>query len=206
MIVLSTIQKRGNVTFPEFTGERIYMQPFTKREGLPQGMSRWQPTVDQMLEGIETDGPIFIMVDQKEIPAGTPQRRPGVHIDGIWRPASSWDTGGWKTGIGMHTGTGRHGTNKEQAALAARDGIHTQSLMLASDVAGCRAFEGPYEGECGEGGDFTHLDLDGLKSFILTPNTAWVGDAMTLLHESVPVARQCRRTLVRLNISNWMPA
>lgn len=45
----SIVQPRGNVQFPEFTRERVYMREFKKKEGLPFDLRRWQPTVDAML-------------------------------------------------------------------------------------------------------------------------------------------------------------
>jgi hypothetical protein len=85
--MLSFAQGRSEVTFPEFTGERIYMLEFTQAAGLPDEAARWQPTVDQMLEGIVTDQPMFLMVDQSEVLTGNTQRRPGAHMDGYWHPA-----------------------------------------------------------------------------------------------------------------------
>lgn len=83
----SIVQRRGPVTFPEFTGERIYMHEFRKSTGLPPEYKRWRDTVEQMLDGIDTDGPIYLMVDQGVVAPGHSHRRPGVHIDGYWHPA-----------------------------------------------------------------------------------------------------------------------
>lgn len=83
----SIVQRRGPVAFPEFTGERIYMHEFRKSSGLPPEYARWRETVEQMLTGIDTDGPIYLMVDQGMVAPGNTHRRPGVHIDGYWNPA-----------------------------------------------------------------------------------------------------------------------
>lgn len=83
----SILERRGMVEFPMFSAERVYMEPFTKREGLPWHLSRWNDTVAAMLDGIGVDGPLYLMIDQSFVPAGTPHRRPGVHIDGYWNPA-----------------------------------------------------------------------------------------------------------------------
>lgn len=93
----SIVQARGAVTFPQHTGERVYMRPFYKANGLPFDLARWQPTVDAMLDGVDTDGPIYLMVDQGLVRAGVSHRRPGVHIDGYWNPA-----------VRAHGGTGSH--------------------------------------------------------------------------------------------------
>jgi hypothetical protein len=187
----SIIQQRGPVAFPAFTGERAYMVPFTKSAGLPDSLARWQPTVDAMLDGVDTAGPIYIMIDQTLVRAGMPQRRPGVHIDGCWTDGG-WDTApGWVTRAGHKT----HLTS----------GAGRQALILASDVQGGAAWVGEYDGEPGAGGDFSHLDLGGLQRVPMTPGCAWAGDAMTMLHASMTLARDTQRTLVRLNVTNWMP-
>lgn len=80
----STCEALGAVSFPEFTGERIYMEKFFKDKGLPEHLKRWQPTIDQMLEKIDIDEPMYLMVDQRVVEPNTTHRRPGVHIDGYW--------------------------------------------------------------------------------------------------------------------------
>lgn len=81
----SIVQKRGSIShWPEHQGDRIYMLPFFKEAGLPDSAKRWSGVVDEMLDGIETDLPIYLMVDQAFVLAGKFHRRPGVHIDGYW--------------------------------------------------------------------------------------------------------------------------
>lgn len=98
---VSHVTPLGPVKFPAFLGERHYMRKFTKKEGLPADLRHWQETVDAMLETVDTDNPIFLMVDQKIVPAGGLHRRPGPHIDGYW------DEGihGHGAHIGAHGGT-----------------------------------------------------------------------------------------------------
>lgn len=55
---LSKVQRLGRVPFPAFTGERVYMQCFTKAVGLPSNLARWRATVDAMLIGVDCEGPI----------------------------------------------------------------------------------------------------------------------------------------------------
>lgn len=85
----SVMQKVGPVDFPAFMAERIYMREFRLETGLPEDLKRWQPTVDQMLVGVDTDGPIYLMVDQKFIVAAETHRRPGLHVDGYWIPGNN---------------------------------------------------------------------------------------------------------------------
>lgn len=197
--MLSIVEKRNQVTFPAHTGERVYMQPFTKRDGLPKSLRRWQLTVDQMLEGIDTDGPIYLMVDQKRVSAGAPHRRPGIHVDGNWHPsiqahghprppghihAGTWDNPG--------DGRWKHHSYSPEA------------IVLASSAFGARAYAGEFGCKIGPGGECSELDLSRLMAVDMDPFCAWVGN-VTMLHESLPVPRDTVRTVVRLNVPGWEP-
>lgn len=179
----SNLQQRGVVKFPEFTGERIYMREFTKHNGLPNDLKRWQETVDAMLDGVEADGPIFLMVDQSPVVASSTHRRGGLHIDGVWKPE-----------IQAHGGT---------IPKHIHDCNESESIILASDVLGCAAYIGSFEGQPGPGGDCSHIDTAGLIRVDMEPGRVWAGDTLTMLHESIPVARDCLRTVVRLNVRGW---
>ena len=181
----SQVQQRGRVTFPEFTGERIYMREFTKAAGLPCDLARWQPTVDAMLDGVDATGPIYLMVDQTRVLTGHAQRRPGLHVDGYWNACEARHGGG-------------HGGHKI-------DGSATEALLLASSVLGGCAYVGEFGGKPGDGGDCEHIGRDGLLRVDMEPGRVWAGHALTMLHESVPVRRDALRTLVRLNVAGWAP-
>lgn len=215
------------VTFPEFLAERIYMREFTKKGGLPQDIKRWQRTVDAMLDGIDAPGPIYLMVDQKEVPAGYTHRRGGVHIDGYWVPAKqAWDQPGpsWLYG---HHGHGGHGFGSH--IVEPRSGHRipgerghripvedtprhrfadaewpAEAIVLASDVQGCRAFEGEFDGGIGSGGSCDHIDLSKTNEIVMQPGVCYAGN-VTMLHESIPLKQSAKRTVVRLNIPGWSP-
>lgn len=219
----SNVKELGSVRFPEFTGERVYMVGFTKRDGLPSHLSRWQPTVDQMLDSVDTDGPIYFMADQGIVKGGDTHRRPGVHIDGYWHPAiqahgeqQPYQREGHRwvpvPPKGPHFITsGRHG---HSIAVGRWDtpqpqpgwktvGMAKESILLASDVVGCRAFVGEYGGRFGDGGDCSHIDTSRMDAVTFEPGRAYAGHAMRMLHESIPVVADCRRTVVRLNVVGW---
>lgn len=196
---ISTIHQRGAVPFPEFTGERVYMLPFTKADGLPYDLARWQPTVDAMLDGVDVAGPIYLMIDQGMVRAGLTHRRPGVHIDGYWQPEVQAHGSHQPPQPGRgHIFAGSHGTHVSS-------GRASEALILASSVQGGAAWVGQYDGEPGEGGDFSHIDLRNLERVPMTAGRAWAGNAMTTLHASIPLARDTPRTLVRLNVPGWLP-
>lgn len=185
----SIIEPRGAVRFPEFQDERVYMLPFFQDQGLPAPVSRWQATVDAMLDGITTDQPIYLMVDETVVEPGLPQRRPGLHIDGYW-----------------HAG-GSHGSHRSgdikgwgHASFEA-----PEAILLASTVTGARGYVGAYDGPIGEGGDCSHVDLQGLDQIELTAGRVYAGN-VTALHESLPLIAGGQRSLVRLNIPGWSPS
>jgi hypothetical protein len=79
---LSTIERRRQVAFPAFTGERVYMEPIYNAK-LPARLARWAITVDCMLAGL-VPRVMYLMVDQQALVGGQFHRRPGIHVDGYW--------------------------------------------------------------------------------------------------------------------------
>lgn len=205
----SILQRRGAVAFPGFTGERVYMRPFTKRKGLPFDLRRWQPTVDAMLDGVDVAGPIYIMVDQGIVQPGTTQRRPGLHIDGYWIPAIRAHGAEPRDDWGQELPKGEHSSEPRLASPGGHNWSHSnfnvpEALILASDVTASRALVGQFDSPPGQGGDYTHLDTTGLTSVLLEAGAAYAGN-VTMLHESLPLAVATPRTLVRLNVPGWSP-
>lgn len=215
----SIVQQRGTVSFPEFMAERIYMQEFRKEAGLPSSMAHWQSTVDAMLEDVDTDGSIYLMVDQKILRAGELHRRPGVHVDGYWHPAIQAHGGGHK--MSAHGSTppspGHRPEPYRHHAISTKgrwdqpgnnwshaDFREPEAIILASNVQACRAYSGEYLGIPGDGGDFSHLDTTGLTRIDLKKGFAYAGN-VCMLHETMPVMQDCTRTLVRLNVPGWSP-
>ncbi len=188
----SYVEQRGKVNFPEFTAERVYMKEFYKEKGLPSELSRWQSTVDSMLEGVDTDGPIYLMIDQGVIKGGTSHRRGGLHVDGYWNPR-----------IGAHDGT-RHIGSWKTGGWVNCDFKDKEALILASSLTAARGYQGIWEGSCGEGGDCSHINTSNLKEVVMHAGNIYAGN-VTMLHESLPVAEDCIRTLVRLNVPGWSP-
>lgn len=200
----SIIQHLGPVSFPVFTGERVYMKPFLMKDGLPFDLARWQPTVDAMLRGVETDQPVYIMIDQAFVKEGVSHRRPGVHIDGYWHPAiqAHGESPGHSSRPERGHGSipGRHMTGGWGPAAYSEP----EAIILASTVGASQAYLGEYDGLVGEGGDCSHLDLSKLDVVQLHPCQVYAGN-VAMLHESLPVTRSCMRTLVRLNVPGWTP-
>jgi len=189
----SSVTALGYVFFPGHTGERVYMRAFRKKDGLPADLIRWQTTVDMMLRKVDTDGPIYLMVDQAYVCAGEHQRRPGLHVDGWWNPDNGHGIPSW--GQPEPSPAPAHGMNRGR----------TEGIILATNVLGCVAYEGDYDGEPKPDGDCSHLGTRHLKRTPLTPFVVWAGDAVQMLHETIPMPTAVSRTVVRLNVPGWLP-
>lgn len=174
----STVKQAGKVAFPPHTGERVYMVPFMKTDGevlLPARLARWVPTVTAMLDGIETSARMYLMIDQSTVQAGATHRRPGPHIDGNWNPRGGGE-------------------------VAPEEFDDSELVVLAADVAACVGYVGKYPRvDFGPGGDCSKMDLSKLERVALKAGYAYVMTVATI-HESVPVKRDCDRTLVRINV------
>lgn len=196
---LSFVQPRGRVDFPEFTGERVYMQEFTKSGGLPDTLKRWQKTVDQMLHNVETDLPMFIMIDQAAVDRNKTHRRGGVHVDGYWHKASMGhrgDHGGGHMGGGVDFG--------HQGGWDNIDFSYPEATIFASDYSACIGFHGEWDGLPNDGGDCAHIDTSGMKKVEMLPGVVYAGN-ISMLHESIPVRQDVSRTLVRITVPGWSP-
>ena len=189
--MISQAQQRSKVPFPAFLGERVYMRVFKQSQGLPAAYRRWQPTVNAMLEGIETKGDIFLMVDQRSVNAGCTHRRPGAHVDGYWQGNMHGHSIEMTPGFDDQSDT--PGFKKWRTAPA-------QSIILASDVEGCVAYEGEFFTRPNKGGDCSHFDLSRAVRKPMKAGYAWYGDTLQMLHESLPLPA-CSRTVVRLNVN-----
>ena len=193
---VSTVQQRGTVPFPVFLGERIHMRAFTKSDGLAPALRRWQPTVDAMLDGIDVDGPIFLMIDQADVPPGSAHRRPGVHVDGYWQAGAQAHKHNFEPEPAEQPPADRHVVERQF-------GIRAETILLATDVLGCVAYAGSYDDQPAEGGDCSHIDVSKMDRVEFEPGRVWAGSALGMLHESIAARRAGPRTVVRLNVPGW---
>jgi hypothetical protein len=210
----SYFEECGNIRFPEFKAERHYMVPFFQKTGLPAPLKHWQPTVDAMLETVQTDKEIYLMVDQAQVLPNTSHRRGGVHVDNVWtinchsvghesshhNPPSGGHAGGHRGGGDSHLPSWLR-TPKPPLKRKKKLSEAEQLIILASDYAACAAYEGEWEGFVEDKGDCSHIDISGLTAKILLANRAYKGDTTQMLHESLPIPVACNRTVVRLNVN-----
>ena len=194
----------SSVVFPTFRAERVYMRAFTPGQDLPDDLERWQPTVDAMLRGVPGRGSAFLMIDQAEVAERKTHRRPGLHVDGYWGAGASCH--------GEHVVTPAEPKDippnaprwQPTPSHSTGSSLAREALIIATDVEGCQAFDGQWEGVAGDGGDCSGVDTRGLLSRRMLPSVAYVGETGSLLHASVPHASAVRRTVVRINLQGWV--
>ena len=209
----------SSVSFPEFTGERVYMHEFIPSIGLPKELERWQKTVDAMLIGVNAPGSVYLMIDQAEVKAGNCHRRPGLHVDGYWY-------------AGDHSPNPQHNPTPEPNIIPEHKPIpkhnpipnifpdsprhnpaptrhsmvgHSEALILASNVEGCMALEGDWSGIVDIGGDCDSIARDNLKVKRMLPGVVWLGETGAMLHSALELSANALRTVVRLNVPGWVP-
>lgn len=170
----------------------------------------WQAFVDVMLAGIYTEDTIYLMVDQDFIKAGTPHRRPGIHIDGYWHPGDTVHQSHMPNRSGMHReyppGHGplpaRHAPVPTHASGGADwnnpDFSEDEAIILMTNVSAARGYAGEWDGFIGHGGDCSKVDVTLLDPIDFEANRAYHGN-VSMLHQSLPVEVDCERTVIRLN-------
>jgi hypothetical protein len=194
MLLNSVVKNVGSIPPPVFKGDQLYMQAVdAATRKLPTEFSRWSETVSAMLDRVPmTEGVVYLTIDEKELTPGKSQRRGGAHVDGIWIPEKK--AHGTRPGHIMHVG----GWDSKGDWVRAS---HGGGLMLLSNVEGCKAWAGAFEGEPGEGGDLEHIrsQLNAASSITLSANNAYLLNVWGV-HESIPVTEPVQRSLVRLTL------
>lgn len=194
MMLNSVVKNTGRVDLPKFNGDQLYMAPVDVRaRKLPTAFSRWADTVSALLDRVPmAEGTVYLTIDEKELTPGKSHRRGGAHVDGVWIPA-----------IKAHSDPGRHAIRAGDwddrgywSHRAAGGG-----LVLLSNVEGCKAWNGEFNGIPGDGGDLEHIraQLEVVEAVTLTRNNAYLLNAWGI-HESIPVREPVQRSLVRLTL------
>ena len=72
-------------------------------------------------------------------------------------------------------------------------------MFIVSSYEACKGWNGVFEGQPGQGGDCSKIDLSKMSSFILNRNTLYWGNS-TFIHESLPLDQKIKRQLVRITL------
>jgi hypothetical protein len=181
----SSIKLSGEITFPEFSGIRILQMPFILGdiESIPDFLFHWKNTFLQLFDISHIkNGIAYITIDEKIVKKDETHRRKGLHVDGVFEGHAECTFGG-----------GTFGTIKD-------------GMYLASSEIGCRAWNQSFNGWAGYEGECDHL-LDQCKpenEVILNKNKIyWLGGLC--VHESIPMKKDTKRTLIRMTLPNDNP-
>ena len=158
-----------------------------------------------MLDKVNTDNPIFLMVDSSIVKANTSHRREGRHIDGYWIECDSngrWDSKSKK--LGFHGGRGGHRAylNSDNPDWSNTTLKEPESIILASSYTSSRGYIGEWDGVIGDGGSCVDIDVSHMDEITLEKNNVYIGN-VGFIHESLPVHQDVERTLIRLNVKDW---
>ena len=180
----SRYERLAPIQFPHWTGVRIMMLPFLLEdiESLPDSLRHWAGATKQLcnLSHIKA-GVAYLTIDERIVAAGDSHRRGGLHVDGV---GSDGMAGAWGGGGG---------------GPWAKKG-----MLLASNPAGCRAYNQDFEGQPASNGECEHLRTQCGDGELLEPNVAYWCDGLCV-HESLPFQQDTQRTLVRLSMPSDAP-
>lgn len=127
-------------------------------------------------------GTAHMTVDEKVVPAGMSQRRPGPHVDGCFMPSLGRWSGGWA-----------HNCNNINTSKPYR----RMAIIVASSVSGCRAWQGTFDGEPKEDGDLAHI-ADQLDAGEVLPANIGYLLSPDCVHESMIFSAPTKRTFLRI--------
>lgn len=181
MLLNSSFTPLVPVVLP-FMNRQRYMHGFdVANPDMGEGYDDYlQPVTELLTAAGITDGRAWMTVDERLVRAGESQRKPRPHVDGRFNiKATKWGGGGgWN-----------HSCNLVPTVRT--------PVIVAASVAGCRAWEGQFEGTPTEEGDLSHIADQLGEGVILPPNHGFLlsGDCV---HESMPMEQDVQRTFLRI--------
>lgn len=192
-IVKSNITKLNKIELPMFRGE-VSMLPFDL-ETLKEVPRKFVDVIEGMLKGVTNrTGRAYFTMHGAYVEKGSTLRRPGKHIDGVYKDCFTWG-GGWKVSNAFRT------LSKEDHDYSYNN--DKGGIILCSNVSLCKAYVGEFEGEPKEGGDCSHMDTG--EGFMLEDNTVYLGNSR-MIHESVSNDKEVgfHRVFARITMpENW---
>lgn len=224
MRINSIVRRMGQFTVPNppYGDMRLNVMPFEhslKRQKLPPCFEAWEGAFNKLLRFIplrKGANQHYLTIDSKFFPMEETLRRPGIHLDGNFcvDPTFKNKTWGGTTGTWLNTAYDPVFTVVKDWELPydiefpvgdyvsdTKGGI----LCVASEV-GCQAWQGHFEGDVGDGGDLATMSSQ------FTPDRRILLNANTLYfmtsnapHETLPVAKGKRRTLLRITLNHEYP-
>lgn len=180
-------------SFPTFTGIKIMMMPFYAQDldSLPYYLDSYKPMLKHMIEKapehveFPTNSTAYLTIDEKVLAPNVIQRKPGLHVDGMYKGTLS---GAWGGGGG---GWGSVGNG----------------MLLVSNTTGlCDIWTGSFKGVPINDGDCEHLreQLHSMRQHTLKAGEVIWADGLCV-HESYPTKKEVKRQFVRISMPNNAP-
>jgi hypothetical protein len=171
-----------------YAGRQKYMHTFDLAAPvMAEGFEDYlEPVIALCRAAGASSGIAHMTVDEKIVGAGMSQRRPRPHVDGCFIPkAMSW----------THPGPGpswAHYCNNIGAGP-----IRRMPVIVAASVAGCRAWQGQFDGQPASDGDLTHI-ADQLGQGEVLPADVGYLLSPDCVHESMIFEAPTQRTFLRI--------
>lgn len=166
-----------------YAGRQKYMHSFDlSAPVMAVGFEDYLGTVTELCRAVgATKGTAHMTVDEKIVPAGMSQRRPGPHVDGCFMPAKmTW---------GHPAPEWAHYCNNLPVAR--------MSVIVAASVAGCRAWRGEFDAEPRNDGDLSHIEDDLGEGVLLLANVGYLLSP-DCVHESIIFGQPTQRSFLRI--------
>lgn len=185
-ILNSDYRQLCHVTLP-FQNRQKYMHSFDLTNPvMAKGYEDYlEPVIALCKAASATHGIAHMTVDEKIVQAGMSQRRPKPHVDGCFMPEGGY----WGHNPGP---SWLHYCNDIRSGP-----IQRMSVIVAANVAGCRAWRGDFSGQPAIDGDLSHIEpqlgngelLPANIGFLLSPDC---------VHESIVFPQPTRRSFLRI--------
>lgn len=210
-----------NVPNPEYGDMKLNVFPIDIENSplLPKEFSIWEETLDSIIEHIPlVDGcnQHYVTIDSKFFTVDDFLRREGVHMDGNFCADVNFSRPTWG---GTRTSWGGVSIDKECKIITpwvspynveVPYGTYVSDslggIFCASSEIGCRAWQGTFEGEIGDEGDFSNMknQLNQDNEVLFKKNRLYFMSSNTP-HESLKIAKGTRRTFIRVTLNHNYP-
>ena len=187
----SIAESRGTIRLPKPIGTRVIMMPFFIHDlsTIPVNLTKYLPTIVAMLKlapnHIEAykDTPAYLTIDERFVQAGTIQRNPGLHVDGMYQ--------GTFAGPWSHTDPGSWGS------------VGNGMLIVSNVSQSVAVYTGDFSGSPINDGDCEHLrgQLVGKKMILPKAGEVIWADGLNV-HESLPMIASGVRQFIRISMPN----
>lgn len=180
--------------YPEFSGTRVMMMPFHAHNvqgSLPASLDSYKPLLQAMIDRapkhvvFPEDATAYLTIDEMHLEPGVIQRKPSLHVDGMYQGELS---GAWGGGGG---GWGSVGNG----------------MLLSSNTSDlCKMWTGQFKGLPINDGECDHLrsELDSKEMYSFQAGDVIWADGL-LVHESYAAQHAVDRQFVRVSLPNNSP-